>query len=428
MAQQELQGVLAALADAHARQRVTAQQASLDAMRETEAKTQADKLKMEQQRLNDEHDQHQQIIDTTKQLRKLQLHQDLEKAQTDIYSKGNLPPGASFLQGNLQQGGQVQLPDVYNDPNTGLPNTLDIEPILKHAAAQADIQRVLNAPKAETTRTEKEAEAKEALVKQNDQRQWIMDQAKMHETAENSRAALMRSSQERIANIRATAKPGSGGGVADIDPDVFTSHVNNILTGGETLESLKKVYPGAAGSSIITEINNEVTRHGVPITDALNKKISAIQKMVANIPLMDQAINEKPNTNNKVTGAVEGLGLALGGNSQFNSAAANIDQNAPATAVGLSGVNRLSNVEMNRTSHPVTVTAFGPKNTDVKNRNSQYSAAVKLIEDAVPGATPTQKLLLKQRVGLDKIAPTWELQQGIKDSQDKIQKVLQSIQ
>lgn len=420
MALGELQGILQALQVAHQKKMGAATLAAQQMQAQNAEKDRQARLKLESDRINSEHDYHQELLKTTQQQRKLQRTEALQKAEADIYSSGNLPSGSKFTQGDLNNGGTLQLSDLYNNDD-GTPSSINVEPLQQHAQRIADLQRTLLAPKTEATMKEKAAADADAMDKLKEQRQFMMDQATQHEQAENGRTALMRSSMERIANIRAN---NSAGGVGGIDPDVFSGYVQSVLDGSGSIDKLKKLLPGAKNAPLISEINNEAMKHGVPITDKQQARLIAVQKLVDNVKYLDAAISEKPDSSTTMGAILQSP--RLWGNSKFNSAINELQSNLPGMSVVSSISNRLSTPEMNAVGKAAVISPTSPKQTDIATRNLQYTAAVKAAEDAIPGASPQQRAWIKQKLGLDKVSPTFQMNQMNQQSQDKINSILQS--
>jgi hypothetical protein len=418
MGQAELNSVLSALADAHARQRENAQQVALDAFRKQQGDEANERIKNEKDRLNMEHAQHQQVLDTTKQLRRLQLHQDLEKAQSDVYKTGTLPLGSSFTNGNLDQGGTLQLPDMFNDDN-GAPATLNIEPIKQHAQRIADLQKIIDQPKVDEA-TRKEAQlATDRLVQQKAIQEEINSRATEANQNRQLLAQMHNDTLKAVTSMRAT--PGATEG---IDNNAIAQDVADLLGAKTTKEEINKKYTGKL-APLKVAVLNAAAKQGVPVGKADKDQLDALKKHVENMDTLDNTLDAMPNTEGYLSSVVHAPGLMA--NQSFNSNIKQLNSNLPAVAIAKSGTKRINNLDMQLVGGGYIPKVTTPKTEAIMNRDKTVAALNKMVEDIVPNASPAQKALFKQYVGLDQIQGTYNTRQTLKDSQSKIDALLPPV-
>lgn len=416
MALADLQGILNTLQIENANRNAQAQQASLDEYRKQQQKEAEARMQEAVKKQQDEHDYHQQILDVTKQTRKLQHQEDVQKIQRDFYSSGLIPAGAKFTQGNVDQGGTLQLPEAYNDEK-GQPYNLNLEPIADRANRQAAITRQINAPvyeEAERKRNE-DAAAKMEQLKANQQA--ILDRVKEQDETKRWVAQLHSDTMKAIGAMRNPQNPNDGS-----DPDTESQHALKLLAGEETKEDLKSLYAGKQ-APIFTRIVNTASKSGVPIDKAQQQGLKVIQQLKSNLSILDNTIDKMHDSKNPITGSI-GNFLTSISNPEYRS---NIDQlkaSLPATALNSTGMHgRFSLPEFNLVAGGYIPGPTTSKQEAIANRNALKKTLDKYV-DNIPGIKDPQKKLIRHSLGLDAIPQTYQEHEAGTQMQSNVDAVL----
>jgi hypothetical protein len=416
MALGELQGILAALQQSSARKQAAGQQASLDAFRQQQAKAENDRIKVETQRAQDEHDYHQQLMDSSKSLRSLQLQEKVN----DINRVGALPQGSTPLNGaNSDEGGQYQLPPAYNDPmgRDTIANVPSDTAFFKH---QADLSEIANGPKNRAAAALDSQKAAEALEKQK-QLQMEIDQRNKDN---NSNRQLMRDMQDNtLKTVKAMSANNANPAIA---PQDLAQDVHDLLNGNTTREQIQSKYSGKLAPNKVAVLN-AAAQNGVPFTNKSQKNIQELQKFVENINILDNVIGQMPDTGTGPLSYVSAMAHApsLKMNQVFNSGLKQLDANVPNFTVLQSGANRFNALEMNHIAGGYKPSATTPKSEAISNRDAYLKEGQKVLDNM--NLPPQQKAIIAQKVGLDNLM-SYGATQRSKESQAKIDAALPPIQ
>jgi len=382
-----------------------------------DAQTEAEKARIEQQKAQLE--QAKKEFDLNHEIAK--KHADLVTAQVtsqlgNQYQQTGVAPAGTSVSPTIQGNGGMASPvnpqqatsQMLDIPNVG---QIQVATPEQYATRQADLSRITEKPKEEAKIRESQALQSDLLKKQEEakqadfvraivQKQYDDNRAAASQTAETERAKLHIASAERIARIQAAARDKTTG--IDLSPFAQDA-IDGKITKEEVARLPVTMQEKAAIVDAVRGTGSQILRKDQA------DLVGDMNQVVSTIPLMDQVIQNQPQTHNVISSHIGGL--LSSGNQDVTAPEKELMARTSVISRFLKEKGNLSNRDIERVTKMIP-SRFNPLETNIKLRDDFRLELNKLLDSKLANLPDAQRNIIKKRVGLLDIAPYGAVQQA----------------